>query len=129
MIRRPPRSTRTDTRLPYTTLFRAIGALHSFRHHRSGRPWPQPRCEERWMISMTDPSKMPDLLAKAEILVEALPYLQRYAGETFVIKYGGHAMGDPEAQRDFAADVLLLTAVGINPVVAKRRTIGRSSSR
>jgi len=66
---------------------------------------------------MTDPSKMPDLLAKAETLVEALPYLQRYAGETFVIKYGGHAMGDPEAQRDFAEDVVLLKAVGINPVV------------
>ncbi len=66
---------------------------------------------------MTDPSKMPDLLAKAETLVEALPYLQRYAGETFVIKYGGHAMGDAEAQRDFAEDVVLLKAVGINPVV------------
>jgi acetylglutamate kinase len=60
---------------------------------------------------------MPDLLAKAETLVEALPYLQRYAGETFVIKYGGHAMGDAEAQRDFAEDVVLLKAVGINPVV------------
>ncbi|MGH6696802.1 acetylglutamate kinase [Sphingopyxis sp.] len=69
------------------------------------------------MMSMTDPSKMPDLLAKAETLVEALPYLQRYAGETFVIKYGGHAMGDAEAQRDFAEDVVLLKAVGINPVV------------
>ena len=66
---------------------------------------------------MTDPSKMPDLLAKAETLVEALPYLQRYAGQTFVIKYGGHAMGDAEAQRDFAEDVVLLKAVGINPVV------------
>src|SRR3546814_1397135 len=65
----------------------------------------------------TDPTQMPDLLAKAETLVEALPYLQRYAGETFVIKYGGHAMGDPEAQRDFAEDVVLLKAVGINPVV------------
>jgi len=69
------------------------------------------------MMAMTDPSKMPDLLAKAETLVEALPYLQRYAGETFVIKYGGHAMGDAEAQRDFAEDVVLLKAVGINPVV------------
>ena len=66
---------------------------------------------------MTDPTTMPDLLTKAETLVEALPYLQRYAGETFVIKYGGHAMGDPEAQRDFAEDVVLLKAVGINPVV------------
>ena len=68
-------------------------------------------------MAMTDPSKMPDLLAKAETLVEALPYLQRYAGETFVIKYGGHAMGDAEAQRDFAEDIVLLKAVGINPVV------------
>ena len=59
----------------------------------------------------------PALLAKAETLTEALPYMQRYAGETFVIKYGGHAMGDPEAQRDFAEDVVLLKAVGINPVV------------
>ena len=69
------------------------------------------------MNHISDPSKMPDLLTKAETLVEALPYLQRYAGETFVIKYGGHAMGDAEAQRDFAEDVVLLKAVGINPVV------------
>jgi acetylglutamate kinase len=57
------------------------------------------------------------MLAKAEVLIEALPYLQRYAGRTFVVKYGGHAMGDPEAARDFAEDVVLLKAVGINPVV------------
>ncbi|THD34501.1 MAG: acetylglutamate kinase [Sphingomonas sp.] len=66
---------------------------------------------------MTDHTPSPALLAKAETLVEALPYLQRYAGRTFVVKYGGHAMGDPEAQRDFAEDVVLLKAVGINPVV------------
>lgn len=58
----------------------------------------------------------PDL-AKAEVLIEALPYFQRYAGRTFVVKYGGHAMGDPEAARDFAEDIVLLKAVGINPVV------------
>ncbi len=56
-------------------------------------------------------------LAKAEILTEALPYMQRYKGQTFVVKYGGHAMGDPEAARDFAEDVVLLKAVGINPIV------------
>ncbi|QDM41245.1 acetylglutamate kinase [Altererythrobacter sp. TH136] len=56
-------------------------------------------------------------LAKAEVLIEALPYLQRYAGRTFVVKYGGHAMGDPAAARDFAEDIVLLKAVGINPVV------------
>jgi acetylglutamate kinase len=59
----------------------------------------------------------PQMLAKAETLIEALPYFQRYAGRTFVVKYGGHAMGDPEAARDFAEDVVLLKAVGINPVV------------
>ena len=59
----------------------------------------------------------PATLAKAETLTEALPYLQRYAGATFVVKYGGHAMGDPELARDFAEDVVLLKAVGINPVV------------
>lgn len=69
------------------------------------------------MTDLSGPLNMPDLLAKAETLVEALPYLQRYAGQTFVIKYGGHAMGDAEAQRDFAEDVVLLKAVGINPVV------------
>jgi acetylglutamate kinase len=70
-----------------------------------------------------DPSNAPDsaeyaaMLAKAETLTEALPYLQRYAGKTFVVKYGGHAMGDPELAKDFAEDVVLLRAVGINPVV------------
>ena len=57
------------------------------------------------------------MLAKAETLIEALPYFQRYAGRTFVVKYGGHAMGDPKAARDFAEDIVLLKAVGIDPVV------------
>ncbi|RJY09346.1 acetylglutamate kinase [Aurantiacibacter aquimixticola] len=57
------------------------------------------------------------MLAKAETLIEALPYFQRYAGRSFVVKYGGHAMGDAEAARDFAEDIVLLKAVGINPVV------------
>jgi len=59
----------------------------------------------------------PNDLVKAETLVEALPYLQRYAGCTFVVKYGGHAMGDPDLAHDFAQDVVLLQAIGINPVV------------
>src|SRR5262245_52679625 len=59
----------------------------------------------------------PALLAKAETLTEALPYMQRYAGQTFVVKYGGHAMGDPELARDFAEDVVLMKMVGINIVV------------
>ena len=67
----------------------------------------------RHMANSNDPA----LLAKAEILIEALPYLQRYAGRTFVVKYGGHAMGDPDLAHDFAEDVVLLKAIGINPVV------------
>jgi len=53
----------------------------------------------------------------AATLVEALPYMRRFAGSTFVIKYGGHAMGSPALARDFARDVVLLKQVGINPVV------------
>ncbi|WP_420138508.1 acetylglutamate kinase [Sphingomonas sp.] len=66
---------------------------------------------------MTDHSVDPALLFKAETLAEALPYMQRYAGSTFVVKYGGHAMGDAEAAEDFAEDIVLLKAVGINPIV------------
>ncbi len=69
------------------------------------------------MTGDTGPQKSLATLAKAEVLIEALPYLQRYAGRTFVVKYGGHAMGDPQAARDFAEDIVLLKAVGINPVV------------
>ncbi len=65
---------------------------------------------------MTGTTDKPSL-AKAEVLIEALPYFQRYAGRTFVVKYGGHAMGDAKAARDFAEDIVLLKAVGINPVV------------
>ena len=54
---------------------------------------------------------------KAHTLSEALPFMRRYAGATFVVKYGGHAMGDAELARDFARDVVLLKQVGINPVV------------
>ena len=66
---------------------------------------------------MTDHSPDPAMLAKAETLTDALPYMQRYTGKTFVVKYGGHAMGDPALARNFAEDIVLLKAVGINPVV------------
>ena len=56
-------------------------------------------------------------LEQAGILTEALPFMRRYAGHTFVIKYGGHAMGDDALAADFARDVVLLKQVGINPVV------------
>lgn len=59
---------------------------------------------------------MQDLVAKAGVLGEALPYIRRFAGATFVSKYGGHAMIDAELSRTFAKNVALLKFVGINPV-------------
>jgi acetylglutamate kinase len=53
----------------------------------------------------------------ARILSEALPFMQRYWGETVVVKYGGHAMGDADLARHFAADIVQLKLCGINPVV------------
>lgn len=53
----------------------------------------------------------------AKTLSEALPFIQRYAGRTLVIKFGGHAMGDAQLTRDFANDVVLLQQFGIRPVI------------
>jgi acetylglutamate kinase len=60
---------------------------------------------------------MEHFIGKAEVLMEALPYFQRFYGKTFVIKYGGHAMENEELKASFAQDVVLLKYVGINPVV------------
>jgi acetylglutamate kinase len=60
---------------------------------------------------------MQDLIAKAATLHEALPYIRRFHGRTVVVKYGGHAMIDPELQQSFARDVVLLRYVGIDVVV------------
>ena len=56
-------------------------------------------------------------LRAAQTISEALPYMRRFSGRTFVIKYGGHAMGDASLAENFAQDVVLLKLVGINPVV------------
>jgi len=56
-------------------------------------------------------------LRAARTITEALPFMRRHAGRTFVIKYGGHAMGDAELARLFANDIVLLKQVGIHPVV------------
>lgn len=56
-------------------------------------------------------------MAKAKILMEAMPYLQEYRGKTVVIKYGGSAMNDEQLRASFAGDVTLLSLVGIRPVV------------
>ena len=54
---------------------------------------------------------------KAIVLAEALPYIREFTGKTVVIKYGGHAMNDPELADLFATDVVLMRLVGMNPVV------------
>ncbi|UVF20636.1 acetylglutamate kinase [Microvirga terrae] len=67
---------------------------------------------------MSDPSTpLPDVHVQAEVLVQALPHMQRYDQQVVVIKYGGHAMGDRAAAEDFAEDVVLLEQSGIKPIV------------
>ncbi|HXG20392.1 MAG TPA: acetylglutamate kinase [Methylomirabilota bacterium] len=60
---------------------------------------------------------MDALIQKADTLLEALPYIQRFSGKTLVIKYGGHAMEDEDLKQRFAQDIVLLKYVGMNPVV------------
>lgn len=60
---------------------------------------------------------MNTILSKEEVLVEALPYIQRYEGKTFVIKYGGAAMTDGALKESFAKDVILLRKIGINIII------------
>jgi acetylglutamate kinase len=60
---------------------------------------------------------MQDVIEKASVLHEALPYIRRFHGRTFVIKYGGHAMVDAELKASFAKDICLLRYVGIHVVV------------
>jgi acetylglutamate kinase len=59
----------------------------------------------------------PDVLEKASILADALPYIREFTGRTVVVKYGGHAMEDPALADLFAQDVVLMRLVGMNPVV------------
>lgn len=60
---------------------------------------------------------MAGLIQQAHTLVEALPYIQRFAGKTVVIKYGGHAMTDDALRYSFARDMVLLQYVGVRPVI------------
>jgi acetylglutamate kinase len=60
---------------------------------------------------------LPNVHIRAEVLVQALPHMQRYDQEIVVVKYGGHAMGDRAAAEDFAEDIVLLEQSGIKPIV------------
>lgn len=66
---------------------------------------------------MTDYQQIDYKHSVAHVLTEALPYIQRYAGKTIVIKFGGNAMVDEALKQSFAQDIVLLKQVGINPVV------------
>ena len=74
----------------------------------------------------------------ADVLTEALPYIQRFEGKVMVVKYGGNAMTDPILESSFARDIVMLKTVGIHPVVVHGggpqvdnllRELGRSSDR
>ena len=56
-------------------------------------------------------------LDRARILIEALPYIQKFNGQTIVVKYGGHAMVDSKLKKGFALDTILMKCVGLNPVI------------
>ncbi|MEI6306614.1 MAG: acetylglutamate kinase, partial [Deltaproteobacteria bacterium] len=60
---------------------------------------------------------MKHLIEKANTLMEALPYIRRFSGKTFVVKYGGHAMSDEKLKESFALDVIMLKSLGINTVI------------
>ena len=60
---------------------------------------------------------MSDLHETARVLVEALPYIQRFHGKTIVVKYGGNAMADDKLKKAFARDIVLMKLVGMNPVI------------
>ncbi|MDK9696395.1 MAG: acetylglutamate kinase [Siculibacillus sp.] len=65
----------------------------------------------------TTPKPESEMIAEAEILSKALPYMLRYDDKTVVVKFGGHAMGDAALGRAFAEDITLLKLAGVNPVV------------
>ena len=68
-------------------------------------------------MATTNDNDHAEWLEKAGILSDALPYMREFAGETVVIKYGGHAMGDKSLAANFARDIVLLKQVGMNPVI------------
>ena len=68
-------------------------------------------------MTPSTPESAEAMLSRARIISEALPYMQRYDDKTIVVKYGGHAMGDPDLARAFARDIVLLKQSGMKPIV------------
>jgi acetylglutamate kinase len=69
------------------------------------------------MSDETEPEETNDAAAKAQVLIDSLPWLKRFHGETIVVKFGGNAMVSPELQRAFAEDMVYLRYAGIKPVI------------
>lgn len=69
------------------------------------------------MIALMEENSIMEAIEKANILVEALPYIKNFRGKTFVIKYGGNAMVNEKLKQMVMKDIVLLKLVGINPVV------------
>jgi acetylglutamate kinase len=69
------------------------------------------------MHNLTQQTGRREMVEKAGILIEALPYIRRFYQKTIVIKYGGHAMVAEELKESFAQDIVLMKYIGINPVV------------
>ncbi len=69
------------------------------------------------MMDVTIDQETEDGIAKARLISAALPYMLRYDGKVVVVKYGGHAMGDPALARAFARDITLIETSGVRPVV------------
>src|SRR3546814_8121120 len=104
MIRRPPRSNRTDTLFPYTTLFRSTN---------------DPRSKND--TARNDMAEADSNVRNASMLAEALPYMQRYAGATLVVKYGGHAMGD-ERSEEHTSELQSLMRISYAVFCLKKKT-------
>src|SRR6516162_9446108 len=73
--------------------------------------------QEQGAVMAGERSPPPSPHTQARILAEALPHMQRYDRQTVVVKYGGHAMGDPALAAAFAQDIVLLKQAGVNPIV------------
>ena len=69
------------------------------------------------MISTREVIKPEEEIRKADILIEALPYMQSYRDKTILIKFGGSAMDDPELVKSLMRDIVVMEAMGLNPVV------------
>ena len=90
----------------------------ALRDHPDHRPDHRLRAREFGVLHMTlTDSRIEDASAKAATLIEALPWLNRFHGQTVVIKYGGHAMADEELRLAFAQDLVFLRYAGLRPVV------------